>query len=283
MLIDRSHKTCIVWSALIGTFAVALYLFLDRQSPDGLTGGTTVGLWYGMVGSVLMIYAGLLSAHRKVPRWALLPSRAWMLRGHIWLGLLSLVLILCHSGFHWGGTLEKILWIVFSLTLVTGIIGLALQQVVPRLLTTRLADEVPYEQIPHVLQVLRSEADRLMEGISAPEAAAQARTGSDAESALLLKRELRTYYEKEARPFLNGAVLNPAGVESQLARFRDAPDLAPVREQLERLRDLCCRRRAVAEQEKLHHWLHTWLVLHVPLAVGLLVLGVAHAVLSIFY
>jgi len=283
MLIDRSHKKWIAWSALIGAFAVAFYVFLDRQSPDGLTGGTTVGLWYGMVGSALMIYAGLLSAHRKVPRWAFLPSRAWMLKGHIWLGSLSLVFILCHSGFHWGGTLEKILWLVFGLTLVTGIVGLALQHVVPRLLTTRVADEVPYEQIPHVLQVLRAEADGLMDEISEPGAPASTRAGSDAEPARLLKRELRTYYEKEARPFLNGAVVNPAGVESQFARFRDAADLAPLREQLERLRELCCRRRAVAGQERLHRWLHTWLALHVPLAVGLLVLGVAHAVLSTFY
>jgi hypothetical protein len=295
MLIDKSHKSWIVWSTVIGLFALALYLFLYRQSPEGLTGGTTVGLCYGIIGSALMIYAGLLSAHRKVPRWALLPSRAWMLKGHIWLGLLSLVFILCHSGFHWGGTLEVMLWVVFGLTLATGIVGLALQQVVPRLLTTRLAEEVPYEQIPYILQALRAEADRLVDEISGPQPEAPARAlagasgsdkGPDAGPGSALKLEVRAYYDREARPFLgprNGAAVRPRHIESQLARFRDTPDLAGVREQLEKLRTLCSRRRDIAEQERFHHLLHVWLVVHVPLAVALLVLGTAHAVLSTYY
>jgi hypothetical protein len=293
MLIDKSHKSWIAWSTVIGLLALALYLFFYWQSPDGLTGGTTVGLWYGIIGSALMIYAGLLSAHRKVPRWARLPSRAWMLKGHIWLGLLSLVFILCHSGFHWGGTLEVMLWVVFGLTLATGIVGLALQQVVPRLLTTRLAEEVPYEQIPYVLQGLRAEADRLVEEISGPEPEALARTRAGASGSQrdvgpgsALKLEVRAYYDREARPFLgarNGAAGRPRHIESQLARFRDAPDLAGVREQLEKLRTLCSRRRDIAEQERFHHLLHVWLAVHVPLAVALLVLGTAHAVLSTYY
>ena len=71
-----------------------------------------------------MVYAGLLAAHRRLPvrRW-LGARKAW-LRGHLWLGLLSGVFILCHSGFRWGGPLEQVLWIVLILTLVTGVFGL---------------------------------------------------------------------------------------------------------------------------------------------------------------
>ena len=52
----------------------------------------SAGLWFGSAGSLLMIYAGLLAAHRKVPSWWFLGARKTWLRGHVWLGLLSVVL-----------------------------------------------------------------------------------------------------------------------------------------------------------------------------------------------
>ncbi len=55
-------------------------------TPGGLTGGSLVGLWYGIIGSALMIYAGLLSLLRRVPSWWWIGSRKVWLRGHIWLG-----------------------------------------------------------------------------------------------------------------------------------------------------------------------------------------------------
>ena len=45
----------------------------------------------------------------------------------------------------------------------------------------------------------------------------------------------------------------------------------------------CDERRMLDLQIKLHHWLHGWLFVHVPLAVVLLVLGIAHAVMSLYY
>ena len=42
-------------------------------------------------------------------------------------------------------------------------------------------------------------------------------------------------------------------------------------------------RRRLAEQERVYRWLHGWLVLHVPLSAALLVLGVTHAVMALYY
>src|SRR5262249_34040043 len=97
-----------------------------------------------------MIFEGLLSALRKVPAWSWLgPRKAW-LRGHIWFGLLSVVFIACHSGFSWGRGLTWALWLVFLGVIITGIYGLFLQQVLPRMMTARVPHEAPYEQIPHL-------------------------------------------------------------------------------------------------------------------------------------
>src|SRR4029077_9100449 len=89
--------------------ALALYLVLAHDVPDGLTGGSSVGLWYGTIGTGLMVYAGLLAAHRKLPvRPWLGPRRVW-LKGHLLLGPLKGVFLACHSGFRWGGPLEFLL------------------------------------------------------------------------------------------------------------------------------------------------------------------------------
>lgn len=82
-------------------------------------------MWYGILGAVLLVLIGLLSALRHVPTWWWLGPRKVWLKGHIWLSLPAVVLVLCHTGFRWGGMLERLLWIVFALTVATGVFGLA--------------------------------------------------------------------------------------------------------------------------------------------------------------
>jgi hypothetical protein len=115
MLIDHTHRSWIVGTFAVGMGAVTLYFVLDYFTPGGgLRGGDTVGLWYGVAGSALMVFAGLISALRRLPSWWFLGQRRVWLRGHVWLGLLSGVLILCHSHFRMGGPLEFLLMVVVS-------------------------------------------------------------------------------------------------------------------------------------------------------------------------
>lgn len=278
MLIDSTHKRWFAVTTVIALAATAFYLWRYRTAPGGLTGGSLVGLWYGILGSALMIYAGLLSALRRVPSWWWIGSRRVWLRGHIWLGLLSGLFILYHSGFRWGGPLELVLWGVLLLTLATGVLGLLLQQVLPNLLTTRIASEAPYEQIPHLCLLMRQQADDLMESV-------QADPKRDAD----VKRELRKFFDAEVRPFLapnyarSATLAHPLRAQIVFGRMRAMPGMSEVKEQLGQLELYCEERRQLGEQERLHRWLHTWLLVHIPLSVVLLVLGLAHAVMSLYY
>lgn len=289
MLIDSTHKRWIVVTAVLAAVALAVYLWLDRATPGGLTGGSTPGLWYGVIGSALMLYAGLLAGLRRVPSWWWIGSRKVWLRGHIWLGLLSVVFILCHSGFRWGGPLERALWVVFALTLVTGIYGLILQQFMPRLLTTRIPREAPYEQIPHICLELRRRADELADKVSAIEMQGSQTNIFGSQVGIGAKLQFQKFYEKHVRPFLaegeagSALLANPLEAEQAFARLRALPGLAMARQELTRLQSLCDERRDLPEQERLHHWLHGWLLVHIPLSVLLLVLGVAHAVAALYY
>ncbi len=50
-----------------------------------------------------------------------------------------------------------------------------------------------------------------------------------------------------------------------------------VRETVEDLEDICEEERQLSRQARLHHWLHGWLLLHIPVSLALLVLGAVHA------
>ena len=50
---------------------------------------------------------------------------------------------------------------------------------------------------------------------------------------------------------------------------------------LDDLQDICDEARQLSRQERLHHWLHGWLLLHIPLSLALIVLGAIHAIMAL--
>ena len=97
MILDRSHRQWLLRSLIvlaIGSVAYVAY----ASGPSGVSGGSLAGLVFGLVGTAMMIFAGLLSARRQVPTWRIGSAQFW-LKGHIWLGLLSVAFILFHAGF----------------------------------------------------------------------------------------------------------------------------------------------------------------------------------------
>jgi hypothetical protein len=292
LLLDSTHRRWFLVTSVLAVVAVAVYVFLDRQAPGGLTGGSTVGLWYGTVAAGLMVYAGLLSYHRRRMKTNRLGNRQTWMRGHIWLGLLSGVFALLHSRWSWGGTLERALWLVLAGVLVTGVIGLVLQNVLPRLLTTRVPCEAPYEQIPHVVDVMRGKADVLTDAVCGPidqDAKNIESTRGAARVAQDGPTQLRQFYERDIRPFLvpvpprRSPLLSAMQTRARFDKVRQLDGLRDKQEQLDQLANLCEERRLLLEQERIHFWLHAWLTVHIPLSAALLVLGVAHAVMSLYY
>ena len=161
-------------------------------------------------------------------------------------------------------------------SLATGFLGLFLQQFLPRLLTTRIQSEAPFEQIPHLCTVMRRRADRLIDEI-------QVKLPEET------RPKVREFYTVQVRPFLAEAyersspLATPIQATGLFGRFRSLPGLDAVNEKLVDLETCCNERRQLGEQERLHYLLHGWLLVHVPLSLILLVLGIAHAVMSMYY
>jgi hypothetical protein len=100
---------------------------------------------------------------------------------------------------------------------------------------------------------------------------------------------LRDFYEQDVRPFLapvvapGNALLNPVQVEARFSKLRRLPGMEEIEGEIEKLAQFCEERRLLLEQERIHFWLHSWLLIHVPLSVALLVLGVLHIVTALYY
>jgi len=161
MRIDRTHRPWMVGTSVVFLAATIVYVAYASRTPGGPRGGTVIGLAFGIAGYALMLFEGLLGARKKAPVWRLGRAQTWM-RGHLWLGLLTLPLILFHAGFAFRGALTAVLMVLLVIVVVSGILGAALQHYLPRTITTRVPMETIYEEIPHVRAQLREEAEQLV-------------------------------------------------------------------------------------------------------------------------
>src|SRR5580698_6944654 len=167
MRIDRTHRPWLIATVALAIVSTVAYIFYAVETPSGPRGGSALGLAFGIAGYALMLYAGLLGARKQVPTWRIGRAQTWM-RGHLWLGLLSLLLILFHGGFAFRGPLTLVMMLLFFIVIGSGILGAAIQHYVPSYMTARVPLETIYEEIPHVRAQLREEADQLVSSVCGP-------------------------------------------------------------------------------------------------------------------
>jgi hypothetical protein len=293
--IDRTHQKWLAVSLIILSVATAIYVVYAAHSPAGPSGGSPVGLAFGIVGSAFMLFAGLLAGRKKLPVWRLGRAQTWM-RGHLWLGLLSLPLILFHGGFRFGGPLTSVLMVLLIIVVASGLFGAALQHYMPNVMTAEVPKETIFEQIDHVRAGLIAETDELVAlatgSGSAVEKKQLARSAAAAGQTIALAPEaaapLSAFYANEMRPFLqNQSAPNQPLADANTAHaiFAELRTLLPpeAHEMVKRLEEACEEDRQWRRQVRLHHWLHGWLMLHIPLSFALLLLGCVHAVMALRY
>jgi hypothetical protein len=292
--IDHTHKGWLVASLAI--FGVSLLAYGFYRVPVGAAsmGGTGAGLAFGGAGFAFMIFAALLGARKRVPVYRFGRAQTWM-RGHLWLGLLSLPLILFHSGFRYGHGLTTWLMTLLILVVLSGLFGAVLQHYMPHLMTREVTMETIYEEIGHVRAQLLEEAEELMKqatGQNKNNSAEGAEAGSAVPAVAVAVADeaapLRNFYEQELKPYLEkpgarGSALSDA-TQSHSA-FAQLRTLVPASLHLtiDDLEGICEEERQLTLQSQLHVWLHGWLLLHIPLSLALILLGAIHAVMSFRY
>ncbi|HXR10272.1 MAG TPA: hypothetical protein VN792_05815 [Candidatus Acidoferrales bacterium] len=292
MRIDRTHKSWLVASLAMFGVSLLLYGFYRVPFAAGSMGGTGAGLAFGAAGFAFMIFAALLGARKRVPVYRFGRAQTWM-RGHLWLGLLSLPLILFHSGFRYGHGLTAWLMTLLIVVVVSGIFGTALQHYMPRVMTREVTMETIYEEIAHVRAQLLEETEELIKEATGgnKKAAAEGGEADSAAPAVVVMDEaapLRNFFEQELKPFLEmpgrrGSALGDAAqANSAFAQLRTLVP-ASLHGTIEDLEGICEEERQLTLQSHLHVWLHGWLLLHIPLSLALILLGAIHAVMALPY
>lgn len=300
MLIDATHRKWALGFVLATAAGAAVYVPYARYSARGPQGGSALGITFGVLAFGLMLFAGLLGARKQAPALRVGRLQHWM-RGHLWLGLLSLPLVLYHAGFTWGaGSLSRMLMILTVIVIVSGVVGAALQHYLPRLMTREIPMETIYEQIGAIREQLKKEAQEIVaaaekeitkaQPVAVAAAAGGAAAGAEAPSAPTVPplEVLQEFAAKELMPFLEDPKHSTTGWQHHGEARRAfgyihallPPALHPSLEDLE---SICEEERQLLRQERLHAWLHGWLLVHVPLSYGLLVLVAVHAVMALRY
>ncbi len=280
-------------------------------------GGSTVGLACGIAAGSVIVFEMLLWPRKALRRLKLIPTKYWM-SGHIWLGLASLPLAVVHSGFHLGGWLPTTFMVLFVFTILSGLYGLAMQNLLPRWMLRNLPAETIYNQIDYVSARTVDDARTLLiaacgrrrtrnakeiEEADLVESAPQSIVvGAVRQSGRTRGRTLETRRVTQSRqdteplwnaldeiqPFLlRGAlaatpVTEPNQARQWFSRLRSvcSDDSGFVIDSLERF---CDQRRQFDLQSRSHRWLHAWLPIHVALSVAVTVLLAAHVWTALKY
>ena len=337
-ILNRAHVPWFLFVVIATVLAAWIYLgnFLPDRLPRGLAlpnalvqapaghrnaGGTPVGLVMGSIAFAIFIFAGLLGVRKKLLRLKIGSVQSWM-RAHIWLTILTIPLVVLHSGFRLGGPMTILLLVLYAVVMASGIYGLVLQHRIPRLMQERVPVETIFEQIPHVRRKLFAAAEQLRDAFDAPGtnkvlAAAAARTsetlglasGSEYGGTNPIRSAVTTavtveqvapapdreseealvdFLDRQVLPFLRSSRPTHSGLaKAQFSddafRFIKLHVSVTYRGLVEEIQTWCDERRMLDLQSKLHHWLHTWLFVHVPISFILIILTAWHAFVTLFY
>jgi hypothetical protein len=318
---SKLHSRWFIGAVVAALVATAWTVFAGSRSGRWPGGGSLSGLTLGIVAAVIFLFELALVAKKtkrfRTARW-MFSAQTW-LKAHIWLGLLTIPLVVLHSGGRIGGTLTTIFVVVYGVVIASGIWGLAMQNVLPRMLLDGAPAETVYSQIDRVGRQYATEARRLVllscggedelggtAGLpssarhEALTTATHAIHGAPRHVGLQVKRSPHPAGERSAPspspavqkaldhdigPFLNtGIASGSLGSRQRNQWYFDDLRLrvAPeLRTLVDQLEDLCERRRQLNLQRRMHFWLHNWLWLHLPLSVALIILLGVHVIFAL--
>jgi hypothetical protein len=328
LIFDREnwpkHRPWAITALLVTSAAIVwygFYGFLGHQGQWHWPGGSSPpGFTFGILGGLIILFEMLLVPRKYLWRGRRLGrTKSWMM-AHLWLGLIVLMLLLLHGDFHFSlgrSTLAAVLMWLLVAVFISGVWGVVVQTVLPRLLLERVPAETIYSQINQVIDQYRDEAERLVKATCGPgDSARPGETGAEDSptqdyqvvgtmrrvgnvQGKVLRTEtvavwvpgsepLLAFHARYIDPYLSAGSRRGLELESprkaaalfEGLKLRLRSEAFPI---VDRLAELCDQKRQLNLQAGLHRWLFTRLAVHLALSSALLVLMFAHVLLALKY
>jgi hypothetical protein len=296
--INRDSRGWVIACLIILAAGGAVYVPYAQAARrvGGASGGTWYGIIYGAVGSAMMLFALLLGLKKRIRTMRIGRAYTWM-QGHVWLGLLAYPIILFHSGFRFGGPFTQVLMWLFTIVVISGIVGIVIQQYMPGKILRDVQFETIYDQIDHVVEQLAAEAEKQVttvvgdiggEAFEVEVVPAGAATATLPQANLRASAIFTDFYKLHVKTYLvakipsSSRLKTRAGADVFFDQIRNSLPKS-MHADLNDLAQIVEERRQLAAQAHMHHWLHGWLIVHVPLSYGLMLLAAWHAVEALRY
>jgi hypothetical protein len=298
--IDRGHRRWFYFSALVLFTAGLAYAFDYRRGHAavfGTSGGSRMGLVFGVSAFVLLLFAAGRGLRRFMPGG--IGSAVFWGRAHVWLGFLVLPLAWFHGGFHHGSMLSSaMMWLLYVI-IIAGVASALLRYYLSQPsaggLPAALID-APLEQAVTQLGAQAAEVAARCEQMAAQRLKALAEGHGAGGAATLAPvavaprvrvEALREMYARSIQPYLTpsaqgGILSNPMRSGQMFRRCRTliSEEFVTPLVELERICDTC---RGLRSRQKLGLWVDRLMLVHVPLSTALIVLGALHAIGSLRY
>jgi hypothetical protein len=303
-------------ATVASTVAYFGFAFGHVGDAPGWPGGSSLpGLIFGVLGGAIILFEFLLWFRKKVRVWRIGRAQTW-LRAHIWLGLLCVPLLIYHSGFRLGGSLSTVLMILLLIVILSGIWGLFLQQILPTRMLEQIPAETIFSQIDRLSEQLSTEARQLVQatcGLDPDDKTADGeraaaptpylvvgavRSAGRIQGKVLETRTapvavpgaeaLSAFFQETVDPFLRGRADGDSPLrlrQRAVQKFGEVKTHLPpaAHSALETLAGMCDQRRQWDQQAGFQFWLHSWLWVHFPLSVALVVLMIVHIWVALKY
>ncbi len=220
---------------------------------------------------IAVLFLAAYNVRKKLTYPPLLKSSHW-LQLHMYVGLLSIVLFLGHTGLRVpNGVFEGLLALLYVCTAASGLIGLAFSRLIPSRLTVR-GEEVLFERIPLFRRKLRERAEALV-------------VESVGESG---RSTIADFYEERLGDYFSGPRYRWRHLAQSTRHLkRLLGDLASEQRYLdeeegaraEQLAGLIETKDQLDCHQAMQGLLKAWLFVHIPLTYALLLFALVHLVL----
>ena len=262
------------WSYGIFILLIGSYIWL--VAPEHSYGGTSMGLVYGTAGLVMILFLMSYGVRKRSYQSSLGTVEAW-LHSHIYIGLITMLTILLHSGFRFHDRVAVAALIFLSLVALSGLFGAILYTLVPPMLTSVDSNFTATEMSDQINQVSQSMA-RLASGKSDEFQEIHAgllqaeRPGPMAGWRVLFRR----YLSKRLENRISDSFQRYSG-RVQSEEQADLTQLLVLAHQRKELHD-----RLIYKQRHINI-MGAWLYVHVPLAIVTMATIAAHIAAFFYY